>query len=168
MKEQSFVIKIGDLVNQPWKKDEISFDKKLSDQLPNLDKNWLSWNVLLQSLDKNSILVTLMNVKGSFDDNCDICQKTYKRFVLSELYEAKFIIPEYYKDDDTSTEEIFPINHKDETIDIEDMVVQDVVLQEPIVRRCKDCEKKVIKVDNIDDETDDIDYFEWTSNIVFK
>jgi hypothetical protein len=40
------------------------------------------------------------------------------------------------------------------------MVVQDVVLQEPIVRRCKDCEKNIIKTYTIDDETDDIDYFE--------
>ncbi|MEI8252243.1 MAG: hypothetical protein WCG25_00475 [bacterium] len=74
------------------------------------------------------------------------------------MYKAKFIIPEYYKDDENSTEEIFPINHKDETINIEDMVVQDIVLQEPIVRRCKKCEKTIVQSDNIEEE--DVDYFE--------
>ena len=166
MKDQSFVIKIADIINQPWKKDEITFEKKFTDQLPNLDENWLSWNVLLQSLDKNSILVSLIDVKWVLEDNCDICQKTYKRSILSELYKAKFIIPEYYKDDENSTEEIFPINHKDETINIEDMVVQDIVLQEPIVRRCKKCEKTIVQSDNIEEE--DVDYFEWKWNIIFK
>jgi uncharacterized metal-binding protein YceD (DUF177 family) len=101
------------------------------------------------------------------EDTCDICQKTYKRPVFSEIYKAKFILPEYYKDDDNSTEEIFPIDHKDENINIEDMVVQNIVLQEPIVRRCKDCEQKSFK-ESAADEDDDIDYFEGRSNIVFK
>ena len=167
MKDQSFVIKVADLINLPWKKDEIFFEKKFTDQLPNLDKNWLSWNILLQSLDKNSILVSLIDVKWVLEDNCDVCQKSYKRAVFSELYKAKFILPEHYKDDDNSTEEIFPIDHKDENINIEDMVVQDIVLQAPIVRRCKICEKKVIETDDVD-EDDDIGYFEGKWNIVFK
>lgn len=167
MKDQSFIIKIADLINQPWKKDEMFFEKKFTDQLPNLDKNWLTWSVLLQSLDKNSILVSLIDVKCIMDDICDICQKNYKREVLWELYNAKFILPEHYKDDDNSTEEIFPIDHKDENINIEDMVVQDIVLQEPIVRRCSDCEKKDHKDDNIQEDSD-IEYFEWKWNIIFK
>lgn len=167
MKDQSFIIKIADLINQPWKKDEMFFEKKFTDQLPNLDKNWLTWSVLLQSLDKNSILVSLIDVKCIMDDICDICQKNYKREVLWELYNAKFILPEYYKDDDNSTEEIFPIDHKDENINIEDMVVQDIILQEPIVRRCSDCEKKDTKDDNIQEDSD-IEYFEWKWNINFK
>jgi len=39
------------------------------------------------------------------------------------------------------------------------MVVQDIVLQEPIVRRCNDCEKKDIKDGDIE-EDNDIEYFE--------
>ncbi len=167
MKDQSFIIKIADLINQPWKKDEMFFEKKFTDQLPNLDENWLTWSVLLQSLDKNSILVSLIDVKCILDDICDVCQKNYKRKVFWELYNAKFILPDHYKDDDNSTEEIFPIDHKDENINIEDMVVQDIVLQEPIIRRCKDCEKKDIKEDNIQEDSD-VEYFEGKWNIIFK
>lgn len=166
MKDHSFIIKIADLINQPWKKDEMIFEKKFTDQLLNLDQDWLSWNVLLQSLDKNSILVSLTWVKCVLDDNCDICQKSYKRIVIWEPYTAKFILPEHYKDDDSSAEEIFPIDHKDENIDIEDMVVQCIVLQEPIVRRCEHCEKKMVKSDSI--QEDDVDYFEGKWNIIFK
>jgi len=93
------------------------------------------------------------------EDNCDICQKAYKRNVLSDIYKAKFIIPEYYKDDDNSTEEIFLIDHKDETINVEDMIVQAVVLQEPIVRRCKNCEKKILESDDVI-EDEEVDYLE--------
>lgn len=167
MKDQSFIIKIADLINQPWKKDEMFFEKKFTDQLPNLDENWLAWSVLLQSLDKNSILVSLIDVKCVLDDICDVCQKSYKRKVVWESYNAKFILPEHYKDDDNSTEEIFPIDHKDENINIEDMVVQDIVLQEPIIRRCKDCEKKEINNSDIEEDSD-VEYFEWKGNIVFK
>jgi hypothetical protein len=39
------------------------------------------------------------------------------------------------------------------------MVVQDIVLQEPIIRRCKDCEKKDIKDDSIQEDSD-VEYFE--------
>ena len=167
MKDQSFVIKVADLLNQPWKQDEMSFEKKFTEQLPNLNEKWLSWNVLLQSLDKNSILVTLTDVSWVLEDVCDVCQKTFKRKVVWNIYDAKFILPEYDRDDEESgTEEIFPIDSKDETINIEDMVVQNIVLQDPIVRRCEDCEKKTPSDDA--DLDDDLEYFEGKGNVVFS
>jgi uncharacterized metal-binding protein YceD (DUF177 family) len=116
-------------------------------------------------LDKNSILVTLQNLRCNLQDACDICQKPYERSIHSDFYQAKFIIPEYYKDDDTSDEEIFPINHKDETINIEDMLVQDIVLQDPVIRRCNECTKKDV---DLQEEEDDLDYLEGSSNVIFR
>lgn len=167
MKEKWFVIKVADLLNQPWKSDELSFESKSTEQLPNLDENWLSWIVLLQSLDKNSILVDLVDVQGVIEDSCDICQKSYKREFVCPNYRAKFILPEYDKDEESDAfEEIFPIEAKTDLINIEDMLVQAVILQEPIVKRCEECETKKFETENI--ENDEVDYFEWKSNIIFK
>jgi len=54
-------------------------------------------------------------------------------------------------EEDKGEDEVFFIDPKNETIDIHDMVVQAIVLQEPIVKRCVKCEKKMEKVSD-DDE----------------
>jgi len=58
---------------------------------------------------------------------------------------------------------LFPIDSKTDTLNLEDMVVQSITLQEPIVRRCDDCQLKVLDDgDNDVDEIaeDEISYFE--------
>lgn len=166
MKDQSFEIKVADLLNQPWRKDEIRFQKKFTDQLPNLDSDWISWNLDLQSLSKDSLLLTLMDVRCRLEDKCDICQEYYYRDIENDSYEAKFILPDYDNDEETETWELFPIDPKNETINIEDMLVQSIVLKEPFVKRCESCQKNLDGKEQSSD--DDLWYFEWTSNINFS
>lgn len=66
------------------------------------------------------------------------------------------------EEQENTDEEIFLINARSESIDIQDMVVQAIKLQDPFIKRCTKCEKKLAEQD--DDETD---YFEGTSNIIF-
>jgi len=51
-----------------------------------------------------------------------------------------------------SDEEVFLIDPKNETIDIHDMVVQAILLHEPVVKRCGPCEKKLEAAGGDDDE----------------
>ncbi|MCF7835006.1 hypothetical protein K9M48_03030 [Candidatus Gracilibacteria bacterium] len=166
MKDKSFEIKVADLLNQTGKKDEIHFENKFTDQLPNLDAEGISGDIFLQSLSKDSLLLSLVDVKCCIEDTCDICQDYYNRNVENDFYEAKFILPEYDNDEESETEEIFPIDPKSENINIEDMLVQAIILKEPLVKRCKKCLKKSIDIENSND--DDLGYFEGKTNINFN
>jgi uncharacterized metal-binding protein YceD (DUF177 family) len=57
------------------------------------------------------------------------------------------------------------INLKDETINIEDMIVQAIVLNDPFVKRCEECEKRLEKES---EDENNVDYFESKGNIVFN
>ena len=64
-----------------------------------------------------------------------------------------------------SEEEVFPINSRDESIDIEEMLVQAIKLNEPIVYHCPVCAQKIAE---LPDEEEDPDYFEGNDNVIFR
>lgn len=157
MKDYNFDIKVSDLLNNVGNSDTVAFESKFTEELPDLSEDWISGEITLQSISKDTVMATLNDVKCTLWDICDSCSTEYNRNVLVKEYEAKFIDPVLYKDDpeDQSTGDIFPINHKNELINIEEMVIQSVVLDEPFTKRCKDCEGSdwwwTDVYDNIDD-----------------
>ncbi len=92
MKDKNFSIKISDLLNQSWSVDEISFENKFSEQLPNLTDDGISWSFVIQSLNDSDIIWTLKNLKCNINDICDSCQKEFVRDVNIHEYIAKFSI----------------------------------------------------------------------------
>jgi len=145
MKDTTFVIKIADLLHETGKSDQITFDHKFSAQLPNLTKEGISGKFKVQSLDSESLLGTLTDVTCAFDDLCDSCGTTYVRSVDVPVYTARFVFGDSIseKERDESEEAIFLIDMKSETINIEDMVAQAIILDEPFVKRCEPCEKRL-------------------------
>ena len=155
MKDQNFSIKISDLLNQAWSVDEVRFEKKFSSQIPNLTTEGISWTFVIQSLNEASLLGTLTDVKCSINDVCDSCQTPYEREVFVSEYTARFVIEDDRTDEEkeaNTDEEVFLIDAKSETINIQDMVVQAILLHEPIVKRCPPCEKKLEAEAGDDDE----------------
>jgi uncharacterized metal-binding protein YceD (DUF177 family) len=66
----------------------------------------------------------------------------------------------------SETEEVlFFIDSKAETINIEDMVVQAILLDEPFVKRCDACIKRLA---SIEDDEDDLGEFQSKGNINFS
>lgn len=168
MKDQNFSIKISDLLDQTWMVDEVRFENKFSSQLPNLTKEWISWTFLIQSLNDTSLLGTLKDVHCSINDVCDSCQESFVRKVDIPEYTARFVVEDEQTEiekEEKAEEEIFSINAGYETINVEDMVVHAIVLQEPIVKRCAACEKKLEHISD-DDELDDTLIGNW--NITFS
>lgn len=168
MKDQNFTIKISDLLNQTWGVDEVVFEKKFSLQIPNLTKDGISGTFVIQSLNDDALLGTLTDVKCSIQDVCDSCQVSYAREVIVPEYTARFVV----KDDRTeeekqenSEEETFLIDAKSETINIHDMLVQAILLQEPIVKRCSACQKKL---DNEAGDDDELPMFESKGTVNFS
>lgn len=165
MKDKNFIVKVGDLLQEGGKSDAFDFEWKLSWQLPGLTKKGISGTVVLRSLNQDSLYVTLENISCELEDICDRCWTTYTRTVNSPEYISRFVISEERKkeEQDTTDEEIFVINARDETIDLEPMIVQSIKLQDPFVKHCSVCEKKAAN------ESEEEDIEEWISwgNIIF-
>ncbi len=173
MKDNNFQIKVADLLKKVGKKDKIEFEKKMTDKLPNLTEEGISWSITLQSINDESVLASLNNVVCTVNDICDTCQTAYKRQVHGEEYTVKFVSAEAYKElekkeEQEGDEDVFPMEDTGDVINAEDMVVQWIVFQEPFVKRCPTCQKEYEKENQDDDSEDDLGYFESTSNITFS
>lgn len=164
MKDKSFIIKIGDLLKETGRSDEIAFSQKRTTLVPGLTNKWIAGKIFLQSLSKDSIYADLQDITCSIDSVCDTCEASFVRKVDIHQYWAKFVLGEEKQkmEQEHSEEEIFSINPRDEWIDIEDMITQAIRLDEPIVNHCPSCAKIA---ETLPDE-EDPDYFEGSSNII--
>lgn len=167
IKDKVFKIKIADLLNETGRQDEIIFEHKFSDQLPNLDTEGITWTFVIQSLDDTSLLGTLTDVTARFHEICDSCAASFMRSVNILSYTGRFIFEDELKKKEASEsdEVLFFIDPKAETINIEDMVVQAILLDDPFVKRCPDCTKRL---ENTSDDEDDLGVFESKGNINFS
>lgn len=168
IKDKIFKIKIADLLNETGRQDEIVFEHKFSDQLPNLDIDGIAWTFTIQSLDNTSLLGTLTDVTARFHETCDSCGASFLRSVDIPSYTARFVFEDEVtkKKETTETEEVvLYIDPKAETINIEDMVVQAILLNEPFVKRCDACTKRL---ENTNDDEDDLGEFQAKWNINFS
>ncbi len=167
MKEKKFLIKISDLLNETGKSDEIRFEKKSVEQLPNVTAEGISGSFTIQSLNSESLLGTLHDVHCEIQETCDSCGTTFIRAVDIPEYIARFVVKGSISQEemDLADEAILFIDDNDETIDIEDMVAQAILLNEPFVKRCEKCEKRVEKES---EDEDDLGTFESKGNIVFN
>jgi len=165
-KDKIFALKIADLLNEAGRSDEIVFDHKFSDQLPNLDDEWVSWSLSVQSLDEHSLLGTLEDVSATMHDACESCGVGFVRTVHIPLYTSRFVFEKDISEDEkvSSEDPLLYIDSKDETINIEDMIVQAILLNDPFVKRCDQCAKRL---DAIDDD-EDLGEFVAKGNITFS
>ena len=90
MKNNNFKINIWDLLQSAGKIDNFEFLHEKLPELQWLSNDGISWEVMLQSFDKDSLLVTLTNLYASINEKCDICTKQYIRNVKINEYSAKF------------------------------------------------------------------------------
>ncbi|MEI8008836.1 MAG: hypothetical protein WCI00_05620 [bacterium] len=81
------------------------------------------------------------------------------RTVHVPSYTGRFIFEDEVKKKEApdSEEVLFFIDSKAETINIEDMVVQAILLDDPFVKRCDACTKRLA---NVDDDEEDLDEFQ--------
>ena len=166
LQDKVFKIKIADLLNETGRQDEIVFEHKFSDQLPNLDAEGIAWVFTVQSLDDTSLLGTLTEVTARFHEICESCGTSFIRSVDIPSYTARFVFEDEVKKKEApeSEEVLLFIDSKSETINIEDMFVQAILLNDPFVKRCDVCTKRL---ENVDDE-EDLEEFQSTGNITFS
>lgn len=146
MKDFWFVIKVSDLLNNIWRKDIIKFENKFSKKINNLNETWISWKIFLQSINKSTIIIELQNIVVNLNYNCEICWKNYYNKLLIEKYSSKFWIIDDLNN--LEKDELNEINKKNETIDIENIIIESIFLQEDLIKKCNICKN----INNNDDE----------------
>ena len=166
MKDKKFLMKISDLLTETGRSDEIRFDTKFVEQLPTLTKEGISGSLSLRSINGDSLLGTLYDIHCEVDETCDSCGKSFVRTVDVPEYSARFVTkgsltPE---EEEASEEALLFINDNDDTIDVQDMISQAIILNDPFVKRCPACEKKLAETSDDDDDA----YFEGRGNISFS
>lgn len=166
MKDKKFLIKISDLLNETGKSDEIAFEQKSIEEIPNLSKEGVAGTLTIQSVGIDSLLGTLHDVTCRIEDPCDSCGKSFVREVNIPEYTARFVIKDSLtkEEEEASEEAILYINEKDDTIDISDMVYQAIMLNDPFVKRCPACEKRLAA----EDDDEDLGSFGSGGNISFS
>ena len=137
MKDFGYTIKISDLLLNPWKKDIIKFKKKFTSQIPHLSNEGIAGEVHLEGLNSKEVKVVLKNINAKVKDTCGTCWEDFEREINVDQFETKFVFPSTHPNiTEKIHDEEFLINTKNETIDIEDLVVQSILLEDPLVSRC--------------------------------
>lgn len=130
----SCVIKVSDLLRHPTSSDELSIVDCMIDTVPHLRSPGISALCRLQSTNDGIIAVTLSDIHAQIDDVCDMSGESYIRDVYIDFFEWRFS-PEvdFRNDSDYVYEDDFAFLPDGESIDIQDMLTQAIILQEPLV-----------------------------------
>ena len=165
MKDQSFEIKVGDLLSQVAV-DEIDFKNKMTKLIPNLTDNWVSGKIRLSWIDDENVLVEIEELKCELNEICDSCTNSFIRKINIYWYSSRFTTNKdeiNYANDEV----LFFIDEKTATINIEEMIYQAIELETPVVLYCPDCAKKHENLTEEDEELEsNMDEWYWW-NIIF-
>ncbi len=127
------VIKVSDLLRNATYADEVAIEDCMI-AIPHLRAPGVSAVCRLQSTNDGMIVATLSDIVAQIDDICDLSGESYIRSVYIDSYQWKFNADvAFHADPNYVYEDDFPFLPDGESIDIEDMLVQAIVLQEPLI-----------------------------------
>jgi len=138
MKDYGWKIKVADLLNNPGSSDIIKFEKKyLKDPDSKVELPGISWEIFLQSLSSDEILWKLKNLKFNVRYTCDKCLEEYETaYEINPNEEIRFVNEEVHPIEEKIYDIVFPIDMKNQVIDLTPLIEIIVKNQEPIVKNC--------------------------------
>ena len=138
MKDYGWKIKVADLLNNPGNSDTIKFEKKyLKDPDAKVEFPGISWEIFLQSLSSDEILWKLKNLKFNIKYICDKCLEEYETtHKINSNEEIRFVNQEVYPIKEKIYDTVFPIDMKNQIIDLTPLIEVIVKNQEPVVKNC--------------------------------
>jgi len=138
MKDYGWKIKVADLLNNPWQKDNIKFEKKyLTDEFIDLQDPGISWEVFLQWISQDEIILIVKNLNFSLNYKCDKCWEVYcQTYKLNPEDTVKFVNTEKYPIEEKIYDTTFPIDMKNQVIDLTPLIEIIVKNQEPVIKNC--------------------------------
>ena len=138
MKDYAWKIKIADLLNNPWDTDNINFENKfLKSKDIILGEKWIKWKVFLQWLNQDEILLKINEIEFDINYNCDKCLENFSTsYKLENLEDVRFVNPENIEINEEIHDTLFPIDMKNQTIDLSWLVEIVIKNEEPIIKDC--------------------------------
>lgn len=165
MKDQTFELKVGDLLNQVAV-DEITFENKKTDLIPNLSEEGITGKIRLSWIDDENVLVEIEELECALNETCDYCTKPFQRKIKIQWYSSRFTLNKdeiNYADDEV----LFFIDEKTATINIEELIYQAIEMERPVVLYCPECAKNHENLSEEDEESDfDLQEWQWW-NVIF-
>jgi hypothetical protein len=136
MHTSSLVIKVWDLLRNPWKIDTISCEWIMIEDLDGLTQDWISAIFLLQGVNGSSVKVLIQDLKATISDICELSGEEYDRPVSlrnkSITYSSH--VSAQSLEDESLYDETIPRDWVHEMIDLQDAVRQLIYLDAPLVR----------------------------------
>ena len=114
MSHPDFQVKISDMLKAKVT-DQLSFENKMLEEIPNLSAEGVSGEISLQSIGKDSIFATIDNLSCMVSEICDRCGREYQRAVNVQDYSAKYVLS---VDEDEPEEEVLLIDQRNGIIDL--------------------------------------------------
>lgn len=166
--DSAFVIKVWDLLRNPWRLDTLSFDHLMIEDIVWLSADGISGTLVLQWVNDGSVKVIIKQAHAIVSDICDLSGESYDRVVEIKDFDARFSADVDWEDTERVYDELFPLDPQWETISIYDLLFQSIKLQEPIVHIKPWKEYLLDEYDEDSEEYGDSNDDEQTSsNIIF-
>lgn len=148
MNQWTFTIKVSDILLHSWSSDVVVFTNIFSSKIPWLTKDWITWKVFFENLNKSEILITIDEIFIHIDTNCDRCWKDFveKRTLTNISIQAKIL------EQPLLTEDLLVIDPKDLTVDIEDFLRDQFLLHQELKTLCTNCEQIPLEDFNEDED----------------
>lgn len=133
MNKTPFIINIGDLLRIPWSKDTYTLTSVMTDHIPGLTSDGITVKISLQTLNSSTLLISIITLYATIHELCDKSWEMYNRVVSDTSFEWRFVTADQRIHEDPLDDDVYNIDPKNETINIEDFIVQAVLFQEPLV-----------------------------------
>jgi hypothetical protein len=155
MSHPDFQVKVSDMLKAKVT-DQVSFENKILEEIPNLSAEGVSGEISLQSIGKDSIFATIDNLSCMVSEICDRCGTEYQREINISDYTAKYVLN--LTEDEQKEEEVMQIDSKNGVIDLGEFVYHAIKMQDPFVKYCPSCEK-YLEENPQEDELDEYESF---------
>jgi len=142
MSHPDFQVKVSDMLKAKVT-DQLSFENKMLEEIPNLSAEGVSGEISLQSIGKDSIFATIDNLSCMVSEICDRCGTEYQREINISDY---------------TEEEVMQIDSKNGVIDLGEFVYHAIKMQDPFVKYCPTCET-YLEENPQEDELDEYESF---------
>lgn len=137
-------VKVSDLLRTPGKTDHIDFSERYVDGIDGILPPGISGSIYLKSINNSCVEVFLEDIVCTIDDISDISGESFIREISIDNYDVLFCLPEqeWQKEDNldiyTSYSDIYTIDEKDTSVDIQVCLVNAIKSQEPLIKKKDD------------------------------
>lgn len=128
-----FQLKVSDLLHDIWSQDTHTFTNIKTSLIPWLTDEGITVTISLQSLNTTTILIQIEQLHCVIHEMCDKSAEMYDRVVDTAGFTGRCMLSTQRIYEDPLDDDIYDINDKSETIDLEEFIMQAVLDQEPIV-----------------------------------